>query len=140
MDRFFNLLEDLGSLINVPLYPDSKRMCRISVDHELHIQMEDESDKDRMLIAAFIDDVSPGKFRENVLRESLKEDNLFPRLGTLAYSERNNKLCLFTHLYYPGLKADKLADVLEMFIEKCFLWKKGLQTGALPPRDNVKKK
>ncbi len=140
MDKFAALIDDLGVLIGVPLHPDSKRACRINVDNHLHLQIQDQSEKDRILIAAFIGDTPAGRFRETLFKEALKENSLFPRLGTFAYSERNNKLAFFSHVYYPDLHGGNLADFLEMFIEKCLQWKKGLETGSLPQRGEVAKK
>ena len=134
MDKFFTLLEEISSLIGVPLHPDSKRACRLNIDHHLRIQFQDESDKDRIVVAAFIGEIPPGKFRERALKETLKENNLFPRLGTFGYSEKNNQLILFAYVYYPGLKARGFVDFLKSLIEKSLFWKKGLETGALPER------
>lgn len=140
MDRFANLLADLGALINVPLHPDPKRGCRLNIDNQLHIQITEDEPKDRLLIAAFVCDIPPGKFREKVLLETLKENNLYPRLGTFAYSERNNKLGLFSYVYYPGLTGDNFADFLGVFIEKIFTWKTGVETGQLPQRGQILQK
>lgn len=134
MDRFAMLLADLGSLINVPLHPDAKRACKLNIDGKLHIQLEEQESKERILIAAFLIEVPPGRFREILFKETLKENNAFPRLGTFGYVPRNNMLALFSYVYYPGLSGDKLADFLEVFIEKAFSWKAGVETGQLPQR------
>jgi hypothetical protein len=134
MDRFALLLADLGSLINVPLHPDGKRGCRLNIDNKLHLQLKDEPEKDRILVATFVGDVPPGKFRENILKETLKENGVYPRTTTLGYSEKNNKLALFSHVYYEGLHGNNMADFLEEFIEKCLAWKTALETGALPTK------
>ena len=140
MDRFAILLADLGALINVPLHPDAKRMCRISINHQLHVQMQEDEMKERILIATFIGEIPPGKFRENILKETLKENNLFPRIGSFAYSERNNQLALLTHVYFPGLTGDKFADFLETFFNKAFTWKTAIETGQLPERGQMTQK
>lgn len=139
-DRFALLIGDLGTLIAVPLHLDHKRCCRLNIDNQLHLSIEEEGQKDRVLVAAFVAEIPPGKFRENVLRETLKENTLYPRIGTFAYSERNNSLTLFSHAYYPGLHGDNFADFLGAFIEKALSWKTGIETGQLPPRgQNVQK-
>jgi hypothetical protein len=137
MDRFAILLDDLGGLINVPLHPDVKGACRLSINGQIHLQLQDEGDKDRVLVATFICDIPPGKFRENILKETLKENNIYPRLGTFAYSERNNKLAFFSYVYYPGLRGDNLADFLALFLEKVFSWKTAIETGQLPQRSQT---
>lgn len=134
MDHFANLLADLSALIDVPLYPDSKRACRLSINSQLHIQIEEREEKDRILVATMICEIPPGKFRETVLRETLKENALYPRLGTFAYSDRNNKLVLYSYVYYIDLTGENFADFLETFIEKAFTWKTAVETGQLPTR------
>ena len=135
MDHFAILLADLGALIQVPLHPDHHRACCLSVNGELHVQLKE--DKDRILVAAFVSEIPAGKFRENILTETLKENNLFPRVGTFSYSERNNQLALYSYVYFPGLDGNKMADFLEKFFEKAFSWKTALQTGQLPERGHT---
>jgi hypothetical protein len=134
MDRFAILLDDLGTLIQVPLHPDHQRGCQLRVNEQLHVYLKEDENKDRILIATFIAEVPPGKFRENILKETLKENNLFPRVGTFAYSDRNNQLALFSFVHFPGLRGDTMADFLEIFLEKAFSWKTALETGQLPQR------
>jgi hypothetical protein len=137
MDHFAILLADLGALIQVPLHPDHHRACCLSVNGELHIQLKEDDNNDRILISTFISEIPPGKFRENILKETLKENNLFPRIGNLSYSERNNQLAFFSYVYFPGLDGDKMADFLEKFLEKAFSWRTALQTGQLPQRGQI---
>lgn len=140
MDRFAELLHEAGTLINVPLQPDPRRACRIGVNSQIHIQLQEEENKDRILISSYICEIPPGKFRENVLKETLKENELFPRLGTFGYSQRQNKLAIFSYVYFPGLNADGFIDFMGNFIEKALSWKTAIETGQLPQRgQNIKK-
>ena len=138
LDHFAILLADLGALIQVPLHPDHQRGCNLSVNGELHVQLKE--DENRILVASFLAEIPPGKFRENILKETLKENNLFPRTGTFSYSERNNQLALFSYLPLEGLRGDTLADFLEAFLEKAFSWKTALLTGQLPQRGQTLEK
>ena len=133
MDRFHDILHQLGEIIHVPLYPDKHRACRLNINDLLHVQIDEDSNQERLLIAAFIGDVPPGKFRENLFRECLKANHVFPRFGTLGYSERNNKLTLFEYVALPQLNGEMLADILAKFIEKAESWRHGLQNGVIPP-------
>lgn len=134
MDHFALLLADLGALIQVPLHPDHNRACCLVINGELHLQLKEDPNKERILVAAFIAEIPPGKFRETILRETLKENNLFPRTGNFSYSERNNQLAFYSYVYFEKLDGDKMADFLEKFLETAFSWKAGLQTGQLPER------
>jgi hypothetical protein len=140
MDHFAMLLADLGALIQVPLHPDHNRTCNLSINGELHIQMKEDGNRNRILVGTFLAEIPPGKFRENILKETLKENTLFPRTGNFSYSERNNQLALFAFLYFEGLKGDTMADFLEAFLEKAFSWRTALQTGQLPERGQTLQK
>ncbi|MBS0648936.1 MAG: CesT family type III secretion system chaperone [Verrucomicrobia bacterium] len=137
LDPFAILLADLGALIQVPLHPDHQRSCCLSFNHELHVQLKEDESKDRILVGAFLGEIPPGKFRENVLKETLKENNLFPRMGTFGYSDRNNQLAFFSYVSFQGLRGDTMADFLEAFLEKAFSWRTALQTGQLPQRGQI---
>ena len=140
MDKFLLLLDDLGTLIGIPFHVNAKGLCQININNQLHVQISNESDKDRILVATFISDVPPGKFKENIFLEALKANQPFPRLGTFAYSEKNNQLAFFSHVYYRNLNGDTLADFLEKFIEKALSWKIGIETGHLPQHgENIHK-
>ncbi len=132
MDRFMQLLDDLGHILNIPLYTDKKRACRLNINNTLYVQLESEDDKERILIATFIHDIPPGKYRENTLKEALKADGRYPRIGTFAYSERNNQLALFEYVPMPELRAEKLADILANIIEKATAWRATIERGVLP--------
>jgi hypothetical protein len=140
MDHFALLLADLGVLIQVPLHPDHHRACCLIINGELHVQLKEDDNKDRILVAAFVSEIPAGKFREKILAETLKENDLFPRVGTFSYSERNNQLALYSYVYFQGLDGGKMADFLEKFLEKAFSWKTALQTGQLPERGHTLQK
>jgi hypothetical protein len=134
VDQFAILLDDLGGLIQVPLHPDHQRKCHLSINGDLHLQLTEDEQNNQIVCATFIAEIPPGKFRENILKEALKENTLFPRLGSFSYSERNSQLALVSHLSFTGLHGDTMADFLELFIEKAFAWRAALATGQIPVR------
>ncbi|MBI2742517.1 MAG: CesT family type III secretion system chaperone [Chlamydiales bacterium] len=140
MDRFQALLNQISPLIDEPLYADRKRAVRITINETLHVHLEDDEPKDRILIATFISEIPPGRYRENLLKEGLKSNAQFPRVGTFAYSERNNQLCLFEYHSYVNLTGEKVADRLAVFIEKALLWRQAIEGGTLPAGKEVESK
>ena len=134
MDKFAMLLTELSELVDVPLHPDQNRSCSLNVNNVMHVQLHEEESKDRLLLSAFVGELPPGKFREKLLIETLKENNLFPRVGTFAYSSRNNQLAFYTYLQLPDLTGELLADALELFLDRAFSWKTALETGQIPSR------
>lgn len=132
MDRFEELLKELEKIYNVSLHPDKNRACLLNVNNVLHVQIEIDSSKDRVLVAVFICDVPPGKFRELCLKEALKTNDYFPRIGTLGFSERNNKLTLHDFLPLATLHGQQLGEYLNDFIAKADLWRTSVERGTLP--------
>jgi hypothetical protein len=131
MNIFEEMIQEMGRILNVPLHAEKNRLCKLNINDVLHIQIEFDEAKERILIACFVCDLPPGKFRENVLKEALKANNQFPSLGTLAYSEKNNKLALFTHFPIATINANKLSEELMKFIDKTDQWRMAVETGQL---------
>lgn len=132
MDRFEELLKELGKLFHVLLHPDKTGKCCLNVNDSLHVQMEFDPGRDRILIAALICDVPPGKFRENLLKEALKFNGAYPRVGTLGYLERENKLALYEYLYFPEINGEKMGQFLVNFIGKATEWRQNVENGSFP--------
>ena len=138
MDRFQELLWDLGEVLELPLHVDKNHACRILLDEKLSIHMEMAEEKDALLLAAFLAEIPPGRFRENVLRESLKVNATHHLFGTLAYIEKINTLVM--HRYVPALSlnGEKLAEILEGFIAEADQWREAIQNGQPAPPEYLK--
>lgn len=129
INPFEELLDELGKEYDVPLHLDKMSACTLNINDEFHIQLECDAYQEKILIATFICDLPPGKFRENILRDALKSNDPFPKNGTLAYSDRNNKLALFSHLRLASINGYKLSEFLKLFLEKASEWRIGVETG-----------
>jgi hypothetical protein len=128
MDRFQQLLYDLGDILELPLYSENQK-CRLSINEELEVQLEYDASKERVLIACYCVEIPPGKFRENVLKESLKANGIFPRIGTYGYSEEKNKLALFQYVTLENQNANNFADILAQFIDRAKRVKQAVERG-----------
>jgi Tir chaperone family protein CesT len=133
MDRFVEVLKELGQIVNVPFHPDKHHVCELNINNVLHIQLEPDLSGERLLIASFLVDVPAGRFREGVFREALKANHPFERTGTLAYSARNNKLFFFHYLPFYQLTGEKLADFLGPFISEAESWRTSIESGSMGP-------
>jgi len=129
LDPFESLLSELGAELGTSLHPDRKGACKLKINDTFHVQLECDAHQENLLVATFICDVPPGKYRENILRDALKANWPFPKNGTLAYSDRNNKLVLFSHFRLIHLNGKKLADFLTIFLDKANNWRIGVETG-----------
>jgi len=138
MDRFEEIVKELGAIVNLPLHLDKQGRVRLNVNQLFSVQLEFEPDKERILIASFLCEMPPGKFRENLFKECLKTNFFVPTIGILGLSQRNNQLVLFDYLPIQKLTGQKLADFLTIFFQKADLWRTAVQTGVLTPITQVK--
>ena len=138
MDRFQELLWDLGELLELPLHVDKNHACRILIKKKLSIHMEMVEERDALLLAAFLAEIPPGRFRENVLRESLKVNATHHTFGTLAYIEKINTLVMHRYIPAATLTGEKLAEILEGFIVEADQWREAIQNGQAAPSEYLK--
>lgn len=129
IDRLEELLNELGAELGTTLHPDKKGACKLKINETLHVQMECDAHQENLLVATFICDIPPGKYRENILKDALKANGPFPVNGMLAYSDRNNKLALFSYFRLASLTGKKLSEFLAAFVEKANHWRLGVETG-----------
>lgn len=133
MDRFSQILYDLSLEVGggVKLFIDEHRVCQLNYDDQLHLQLHYDEAKEQLMIASFICDVPPGKYREKLLKATLIANGEFPRMGTFGYSERNNKLTLFHYVSSEKASGEEVFKTLNAFIEKGLEWKNAVE-GGLP--------
>ena len=139
MERFAQILYDLGKEIHTDLYPDHNKVCELNYHDELRIQLQYEERTEQIFVGSFLCDVPPGKYREKLLRAGLVSNGEYPKIGTLAYSEKNNKLTLFEYIPAENLTGEKLFKFLEAFFEKGKSWKDAVENGRplpIPPPKN----
>jgi hypothetical protein len=129
IDRFEALLNELSAELGTALHPDRKGACKLKINEIFHVQIECDAHQENLLVATFICDIPPGKYRENILKDALKANGPFPKNGTLAYSDRNNKLVLFSYLRLSNLTGKKLTEFLSAFLDKANNWRIGVETG-----------
>lgn len=138
MDRFQEILWDLGEEIDVPLHVDTNNACKIVLDDDLSIQLEVDRAGERLLIVAFVAEIPPGRFRENLLKETLKINAMQNRSGIFAYIEKINMLVLFHFLTLETVKAEMLADFLELFSKEAGTWRSSISMGTPLPSEEMK--
>lgn len=127
-DAFTQILGKLSKALELDLKPDDNQSCLIDIQGKLSIQLElDPSDLDQLVLGAYLGELTPGKFREEVLLSALKANALaFPRMGHFAYSERLNQLILFETFSLKHVSIDYIVSVLLPFIQKAYSWKEAV--------------
>jgi hypothetical protein len=133
VDRFSQILYDLGKELQVDLYADLNQVCEINCDDQIHVQLLFNEGKEELMLATFVCDVPPGKYREQLLRAGLISNFESPTSGILSYSERNNQLTLHHTLPAAHLNGEKVFRAFEDFVAKALEWKDAVENGKPLP-------
>ena len=133
MDKFQELLWDLGEYIKLSLHIDKNNACSLLLDETLEVQMQMDKNEENLIICAFLGTIPPGRFRENVLKDALKVNGRYRPFGSLAFYEKKNMLILHQFLLAEKLNGEKLVEHLEVFIGEAEEWRSALVNGATSP-------
>jgi hypothetical protein len=134
LDLFGSLLKELAPSLGIAkLEPDSNNSCLIRLESGLMIQIELDKKGEFLLVGADLGTVPPGKYRENLLREALKSNDLpYPIYGILCFSRKNDHLALYEKLPIKDLTGAKIASFIGPFSEKAYTWSAALFKGEVP--------
>jgi hypothetical protein len=79
-------------------------------------------------------EVPPGKFRENIFRETLKANALpDPRTAIFGYIAKTNHLALFQKYPLTILNGERLAGLIGAFVKMADSWIQALSSGRSAP-------
>lgn len=131
IDRFEEILRDFSIALGIPLHPDQRGACAIQIEGALEIQLEYQQERDRLLMASFLCEVPPGKFREEVFKAALMHNDQHCVGPLLAYSGRNNQLALYQYLLPPQQPGSVLAELFHAFVAQATQWKTGIASGSV---------
>lgn len=132
-DRFQEIVEELGKSLDAALHVDHLGTCTLLFDDKLEVQLEVISNYE-MIIASPLCPIPPGKFRENILLCALKANqDLYPQIGALGFSEKHNQLALFTNISLREITGEKLAEKLAQFVPKAMEWKDSIELHNAAP-------
>ena len=133
-DPFEELIRQLSDSLGLTLRVDKNHACSLKIHEDLSIQIQTDSAQEKILIASFVAELPPGRFRQNVLSEALKTNNLpDPRTAVFGYLTANNQLTM--HQRYPLALLDgaKLAVLVANFIDYAQLWHNAIRQGQPGP-------
>lgn len=134
-DRFEQLLFQLGPIFALPLHPDKVGACSIAVNPHLKVQLQLDLSQEKIFFFSKIIEIPPGKFRENVLKESLKSNGLpDPLAGILAYFPITNHLVLYQTYPLSILNGERLAALISSFLEMGENWYQAIKNGQSSPQ------
>jgi hypothetical protein len=134
IDPFEQLIEHLGIALGIKLHVDANRACLLNIHNRLSVQIQIDAAQEKLIIASFLFQLPPGRFRQNILAEALKTNHLpDPRVGILGFLASNSTLTM--HQRYPItiLNGEKLAALTASFIEYAQSWQDALSMGHTSP-------
>lgn len=133
-DIFGTLLEDIGKKFgDITLRPDKNNSCLIKLKGGTEIQLEMDHSGQFLVMGCKLGEIPPGRYRENLLKEALKANNLpYPLHGVLAYSQKGNTLILYQKLIVNDQIASTVASEIPEFAEKAKVWLTAIQQSNLP--------
>lgn len=133
INKFEEILKELSVQLQIELHIDHNGACLIDFDEKIKVQLELDQSEENLIVFCSIAPITPGKFKENVFIDALKENDKFPYIATFAYLEKENSLVMFEYLYFPDLKADILASYISTFSEIALLYHDALIHGQIAP-------
>lgn len=139
-NKFEELLHALGNIFHLPLHIDRYNACSIQIHETLTIQLQLDVSQENLWMFSKLIEVPPGKFRENVLRESLKANDFpDPRTGIFGYIASANQLALFQKYPLEILNGERLAGSIGAFSEMAESWRKAIESGQPAPLQQIGK-
>jgi hypothetical protein len=138
MKNFYDLISELGNLLGEELEPENNQACCLTINQKIKVQIEVSKNEESILLISLISELPPGKFRETVLKDSLKA-NFYAeeKAGILSYVLRENSLVLFQNINAHALDAEKLKEALLVFSDRALKWLNSIESGALAPDGEI---
>jgi hypothetical protein len=130
MNFFEEYIQKLGLALGTSLHAEKGYLCKLLIDGVLKVQLEHEAAEERILIASFLCEIPPGKFREDLLKEALKANDAIDRPGTFAYSPKNNSLTYFLYLS-DKISFEEFEEKFLQWLETAKQWRSAVETGNI---------
>lgn len=127
------MLEELGRVLGVALFPDQNYSCVVKMPNKLEVHIEIDRKGDKMVLGAYLGQLPPGRYRELVFYEALRLNGCPPpHVGTFAYSNKMDQLVLFRWIDLHEMTGEKIAKFLKPFAERGAQWRDAIAAGQVP--------
>ena len=128
------LLEEIGAILGVSLYPDQHNTCLVKLENGLEVQFEMDRTGEYLLLGIDLGIVPPGQYREELFKEALRANGQAapPRAGVLAFSRDTESLVLHEYLHAHNLNGEQVVFTLGLLAEKGLTWHNAVKSGEVP--------
>jgi hypothetical protein len=132
--QFEELLHELGKVFRLELKVDRHSACSIRLSNELTLQLQLDREQENLWIFAKLGEIPPGKFREELLFETLKANGKpDPLPAALSYIAKDNALAIFQIYPLSILTGERLAALVGSILEMAKEWQNALLSGRTKP-------
>lgn len=138
MNPFDELLKEFASFLKIELHSDQNEACCLQIDEKLKVQISPDK-KGCLVIFSLLEELCPGKFREEVLKEGLKANAMLVSERILGFSGKTGHLALHQFLNVDSLTGAQLFDAFLGFIEYATKWQTALYEGKTSPFSSLSK-
>ena len=133
IDAFNDLIVKLGASFGKTLHLDHNHACALRVQNKFTVQIQLDREQEHVLLAAFIKELPPGKYRENVFCEALKTNHLADPRPTLSFVPMKTSLTLHQKVLFAHLDPLLLEGILAVFIDTAKAWYEAISRGETSP-------
>jgi hypothetical protein len=133
--RFESILKDLEPFFHCRLEPDQNNACLIKLNNAggIEIQLELDRSGDHLLMGCRVGPIPPGRYRENVFKEALKSNHLYPHSRNIfGYSRKSDLLIVYALCPINETNSEKIIEILPPFIHQARTWTEALNRGEVP--------
>jgi len=129
MNNFDDVIKYLEKDYELDISLDEKKTISIVIDEKITVQLETDESNTKLLIFSNIYTLDAGKYRENILFQSLKENDKYPYKLILGYLDQESALCAHNFIYLENLTEDTFIVFFSSFIDRAILIKNTLEKG-----------
>lgn len=138
MITYAELINDLGKKLNIDIYADLNNIVTLMIEKRVKIQIEIDSVGEFLILGAYIAELPPGKFREHILKNSLRVNYLInERPEILSYMNRENMLTLHRKFMLAALNVDELITQIKNITIRAKKWQDAIESGLPSPDDEL---
>jgi hypothetical protein len=134
IDRFQEILHELGQVFQMTLHPDKTGSCSILIPPHPLVTLQLDETQEFLFIFSKIIEIPLGRFLENVLCEALKANGeTDPRPGIFCYVALSRELAIYQKFPAAMITGERLASMIGSLLEAAGSWKVAIEQGRAKP-------
>lgn len=133
-NEYERILAELGSYLGIQLKSDNNT-CQVEYPSGLKLQFE-LTDNGDLLIAAKLGALFPGHYQNELFKQALKANGAYTiTKGAFGFAKKSQMIYLFTFIEPIYQNKEKMAQILDPFIENAKKWFDAVKNNQIPSLD-----